>query len=49
MSCTKYVVFSDLDICRYVSDTGTAIEAGIQRDGIKDLVLAVCLMSNIFV
>ena len=43
-----YVVISDLDICRYVSDTGTAIEAGIPAGGIKDLVLAVSLLSNIF-
>ena len=51
MVSVLYVVISDLDICRYFSDTGTVIEAGIQAGGIKDtwyiIVLAVCLMSNI--
>ena len=41
-----YVVISDLVICRYVSDTSNAIEAGIQAGRIKALVLAVCLMSK---
>ena len=31
-----------------ISDIGIAIKAGIQAGGIRDLALAVCLISNMF-
>ena len=43
-----YVVISDLDICRNVTDIGTATKAGMQAGGIEDLVLAVYLISRMF-
>ena len=43
-----WIIQVDLDVCRYVSDIGTAIEAGMQAAGMKYLVIADCLIRSMF-